>query len=487
MNFVEAIKKENNMTRTDNGAKALKSTESSLVDLFGTIGAFRTRSESDILNEFYKGFSEDNLLATRMLFYARDIREGLGERRTFRVILKDMAMNYPDIVRKNLYLISEYGRWDDLFELFDTPIEEDMIELIKKQLINDAKSKTPSLLAKWMKSENASSKQSVRMAKRLRKSLEMTSKEYRQMLSFFRKEIGDGVVEVKMSKEQFDKIDYSKVCSKAMANYRTAFYTRDLDRFEDYIESLKKGETKINAGAIFPYEIFEKIGIAGYGTRLERYDPILEAQWKALPNYVEGKNNILIMADTSGSMTGRPMATALSLAVYFAERNHGMFKDKFITFSQTPSFVELKGDTLFGKTQHIPAIVANTNLYSAFKLILDTAVNNDLPQEDIPKALVVISDMEFDHQVMNTTQYNTLFDSIRQEFNDNGYEIPNVVFWNVDARSSHYQVNSKYKGVQLASGASPSVFKTLVQNIGKNPYEAMTQVLNQERYQNVTI
>lgn len=486
MNFVEAIEKETNMVRTENGAQAFKSTNSSLVDLFGTIGSLRTRNDFDIIKSFYNGFSEDKLLAMKMLFYARNIRGGLGERRTFKVILKELGSNYPEIIKKNLELIPQFGRWDDLFELIGTPVEKDVFALIKHQLDLDLNSDTPSIMAKWLKSENTSSEESRKIAKLTRKMLGLSPKEYRKILTKLRAKID--VVEVKMSDNRFNEIIYPNVTSKAMANYRTAFYKHDEERFELYVDSLKKGESKINSGTLYPYEIFEKMGLRGCN-RLS-HDAVLQAQWDALPNYIAGENNVLVMADTSGSMTsnnGRPMATSISLAVYFAERNKGIFKDVFMTFSSSPSFVRLKGEKLYQKVQNIPSIVQNTNLQRAFELILTTAIQNNLPQEEMPKALVVISDMEFDQGTYECSRYNTLFDSLVDKYNQNGYDMPNVVFWNVNARNSYYQTHSQYNGVQLASGSSPSVFKSLVDNIGKTPYQAMLDVLNAEEYSKIKI
>jgi hypothetical protein len=218
---------------------------------------------------------------------------------------------------------------------------------------------------------------------------------------------------------------------------------------------------------------------------VNHYAKVLEEQWKPLPNYIEGENNVLVMADTSGSMQGRPMATSVGLAIYFAERNHGVFKDVFMTFSSRPSFVQLKGNTLYEKIKCIPSIVENTNLEAAFKLILDTAIRNNLTAEDMPKSLIVISDMEFDRQ--SNKNHSTWHDAMVSMYNNHGYEMPNIIYWNVDSRNNVFQVTSEYKGVQLASGQSPSVFKSILNNIGKTPYEAMVSVLNDPIYDCITV
>lgn len=488
-NFVNALRNEDNFTFTENGATALKSTYSSLVDLFGSIGAFRSRTDNEIIDAFSKAFAEDKLLATKMAFYARDIRGGLGERRVFRIILGFLAKVYPEIAKKNLKHIPTFGRFDDLYEFVGTEVESTMWDIIREQWETDVQNmkenKSVSLLSKWLKSVNTSSKESSRLGKLTADKLGLSEKEYRKTLSALRKYLD--VVEVKMSGNEWTSINYPAVPSRAMTIYRDAFKKHDEEGFSAYIDKVSKGEEKINASTLFPYDILEKMAGGHFNLRVN-YDKVLEEQWKALPNYIEGENNVLIMADTSGSMSGRPMATSVGLAMYFAERNHGVFKDVFMTFSSRPSFVQLKGSTVYERIRCIPSIVENTNLQAAFELILRTAINNNLTAEDMPKSLVVISDMEFDSA---TGYYSsdrwTFYESMRKMYADKGYEIPNVIFWNVDSRHDVFQATSDYKGVQLASGQSPSVFKSILKNIGKTPYEAMVDVLNDPRYDCITI
>jgi len=491
--FVSALKQENNYTLTENGAVALKSTNSSLVDLFGQIGAMRPRTASEIEAAFSKAFAEDKLLATKMAFYARNIRGGLGERRAARVIFNFLAKVHPDVMRKNIQYVPLFGRYDDLYEFVGTPVENDMWALIKEQwsldIDNMNNNKPISLLAKWLKSVNTSSDESNRLGKLTAKNLGLSEKEYRKTLSALRRYLD--VTEVKMSHNQWSDINYAGVPSRAMSIYRNAFRKHDEERFNAYIESVSKGEAKINATTLFPYDIIEKMGMSfdwsGDCFKANNYDKVLEEQWKALPNYIEGENNVLIMADTSGSMMGRPMATSVGLAIYFAERNKGVFKDVFMTFSSRPSFIQLKGNTLYEKIQCVPSIVENTNLEAAFRLILDTAINNNLTADDMPKSLVVITDMEFDGATYGSSRHETFYESMANMYRQHGYEIPNVIFWNVNSRHNVFQVTSKYKGVQLASGQSPSVFKSILNNIGKTPYEAMLSVLNDPMYDCITV
>ena len=496
--FISLLQKEYGITYTENGATALRTTSSSLLDLFGTIGSLRCRDEMEIERLFSAAFHEDPLLATKMAFYARNIRGGLGERRTFRVILKYLATLHSDIVIKNLDAIALFGRYDDFYTLVGTPVEKEMWLYLKNQfeldLLHLEQHEPITLLAKWLKSVNASSTETNRLGKLTAKNFGLSVPIYRKTLTKLRKALD--VTEVKMSANAWTDIIYSTVPSRAMAIYRNAFSSHDEAGFNAYIEALEKGETKINSATLYPYDIFEKMGlIFSYGSNsgshfsFTNYDPILEAQWKALPNYVEEGSNILVMADTSGSMTcmnSRPLYSAIGLATYFAERNTGAFKDVFMTFSQSPSLISLKGDTLYDKIKNIPSIVANTNLEAAFNLILKVAVTNHLSPNELPKALVIISDMEFDYAT-NAQAGFTFYDSMVQKFAGYHYTMPNIIFWNVNSRHDIFQTNCKYKGVQLASGQSPSVFKSILANIDKTPYEAMINILNDKIYDCITI
>ena len=484
--FVNALKRESNITTTENGMQCLKSTTSALVDLFGTIGALRSRSDDEIIQKFVKAFCEDRLLATKMSFYARDIRYGgLGERRIPRVIWKYMANNYSDIVNKNIALIPKFGRWDDLYCLIDTPCESKMWETIRSQWTVDNDNmragKPISIMSKWLPSVNASSKTTVANGKRTATALGLSYATYRKALSKFRAYLS--VVETMMSSNKWGNIDYEGVPSKAMNNYRSAFAKHDNERFSAYLADVSAGETKINSSTLFPYDIAEK-----YMYHSNRWcNPVLEEQWKALPNYVVNDDNILIMADVSGSMWGRPMATSVGLAIYFAERTHGAFANSFMTFSSTPELVQLQGNNLMEKINNAMSAHwgMNTNIKAAFDLVLKTAVNHHVPKNDMPKAIVIISDMNFDACAIRGGW--DFYTQMKNDFANAGYDIPNIVFWNVDSRNDAYHAVSKYEGVQLMSGESASVFKTMLENIGTTPYQAMLNVLNSEVYNDITV
>lgn len=492
--FLNGLEKQSNYTLTENEAVALKSTESALVDAFGRIGALRKAEDSDIEAIFSKAFAEDPLLATKMAFYARDIRGGLGERRVFRIILNYLATIRPEIVDKNIHFIPHFGRWDDLYALINTPVEDRMWEFVFSQLKADLykyhRVEEVSLLAKWLKSVDASSKETRKLGKLTAKKLGLTEKQYRKTLSKLRNHID--VVERKMSKNQWENIVYPSVPSRAMSIYRKAFARQDPVRFIKFIQDVKAGKSEIKSGTLYPYDILEKMELDfdSFALNTEyfhacNYDEVLEEQWKALPNYITEENNVLIMADTSASMIGRPLYTSIGLAIYFAERNKGPFHNKFVTFSAEPSFIKLQGDTLYDKVKCIPHIVSNTNLEKAFNLILDTAIVNELAQEEMPKALIVISDMEFDRQTMDSDM--TWHEAMEEKFEKCGYNLPNIIYWNVDSRHETFHAVSDRRGVQLASGQSPSIFQMVINNIDKTPYEAMVEILNSPRYECITI
>ena len=332
-----------------------------------------------------------------------------------------------------------------------------------------------SLLAKWMPSINASSEHTQALAHRFVKALNTTPREYRKNLSALRKYID--VTEVKMSANKWTDIDYKTVPSNAMANYGSAFARHDYDGFSRYMDAVKSGDVKINAATLYPYNVIETLE---KGNR-----DVAEAQWNALPNYVEGDNNFLIMADVSGSMMGRPMHTSVGLAIYFAERNHGAFANKFMTFTDIPRIVDVTGDNLFDKycsvTDHVGY---NTNLEAAFDAILSTAVRTKCPQADLPKALVIVSDMEIDRWGGGEL---TFTDEMRKRFADAGYEMPKLVYWNVDSRKDTFLASKNDPNAILVSGQSASTFKNLIEGIDLSAFEIMVQTLNDPRYDCVVV
>jgi len=501
MNFAEAIKNETKWTRTENGAIALNTTGTGCLDLFGTIGALRKADEARITSLFEEAYKENPLLATKILFYARDIRgdketTGLGERRVFRIILKYAALHHPECIRPNLDLIGVYGRYDDLYELIGTPLEDDMWSAMKKQFEEDKtnleKGNVISLLAKWIKTADASSEKTRKLGIKTAIKLGYNVFEFKRIVRAMRKHLR--VVEGLMSTNQWDKITYSEVPSRAMMIYRNAFKKHDEERFNQFAQKAVTGEAKINSGTLYPYDILRNYASNGYWTRNyydgSRLNPteenILQAQWDQLPNYVEEGTNAIVIADTSGSMYGRPMDTAVSLAIYFAQRNVGAYSGLWMNFSSRPSYQTIKGKTLKQILSNIDYgnWSGSTNCAAAFELILDTAIKNHVPVNEMPKSLIIISDMEFD---WCDGQNWSFYEEMRARFAQYGYEIPTVVFWNCESRHDVFHADASRKGVVLVSGQSAGTFKNLIGAIGMTPVEFMNKTVLSKRYEPVTV
>lgn len=497
MNFANAVKNNTNIKYTENGAVAYSTTGKALIDLFAQIGALRPRTEREISEKYAAAFAADPLLATKMLFYAGNIRGGLGERRTFRICLKWLARNQADIVIKNIGLIPYFNRWDSLFVLIDTPAEKEMWKVIYDQLCEDmanarksiqnGKKESISLLAKWMPSETASSAETRKLAHKCMTNLGLTPRTYRKMLTALRKHLR--VVEASMSAKEWEAIQYAQVPSYAMKNYRKAFAKHDPEGFTAYKNSLVKGEAKINASTLFPYDLVAQYTHKyGYWGNSFPVDDIVEAQWKALPNYVQGENNILIMADVSGSMSGRPMETSIGLATYFAQRATSFYHNLYLTFTDEPHFVELReGATLAECVAKVAStdVGYSTNLHKAFRLILKTAVDNKVAPEEMPKALVVISDMEIDYYFRYPSKLDFV-ETVKAEFKKFNYQCPKLVMWNVQARNDTFL--SKNEDVLFVSGQSPSVFRELCTNLdGKTSWDLMIETLSNKMYDCIKI
>lgn len=489
-----------NRSISENGSIGFKSTLCPLVDLNFKVSSFRRMGKEEIEKEFLESYVNDPLLALTWLFFVRDIREGLGERKAFRAcvsyIVKYIESNkLEDRLNDVFSLIVEYGRCDDLYSFVDTKYEKEMFAFMKSTLLSDLKAfeehKPNTLMFKWVKSEHCSSKESKALAKKTREAFKMTPKEYRQFVSNGRKQLD--IVESKMCAKEWKSIDYSKVPSKASLIYRLAFLKNDKTRYNEYLESLKKGESKINVGALYPYEI-----VSRYDCKY-KVDTTLEESWKSLVNkYREGLlkdfEGTLVVADGSGSMTSRvgsgtisALDVANSLAILFSQCNKGEFKDTYITFSSMPQFVYLGDDKVTLKDKLDIAKrhdeCSNTNIEKTFELVLNCAISNNLKQEDMPKNILVISDMEFDEGTCGDTSI-ALFESLKKRFEEARYKLPRLVFWNVCSRTNTIPLTQNENGVALVSGFSPNI-ATMVMSSKLDPQEVLLETLNQERYNKV--
>ena len=495
--MLNMLKKETNKTRTENGAMTFRTTASDCLDLFSRIGAMRNACDEEIIDSFARAYIEDPDLAMKILFFARDIRGGLGERRVFRVIMKWLAGFRGVSVEKNIDKIAEFGRYDDMLDLMETGCAEAVFAQIRKQLDEDLKAadrgKGVSLLSKWLPSVNASNRETVKKAKAIARALGMTDAQYRKTLSSLRAEIR--IIENNLREKDYS-FDYARQPSRAMFKYRQAFLRNDETRYLEYLDQVERGEKMMHTGALMPYDIIAPIVKWEYCLDQLRGNcvPVSEEQrralqvsWNALEDFTDGRNALAII-DSSGSMYGYgtpiPEAVAISLGIYFAERNTGAFRNHFITFSEHPQLVELKGRDIVDKTLYCESFneIGNTDLQKVFELLLETAKKNGLPQNELPEALYIITDMEFDHCTRGADLTN--FEYARNLFETNGYKLPQVVFWNVQSRNTQVPVKMNEQGVVLVSGCTPRLF-SMITSGEYSPYDFMMEVIGSQRYADI--
>ena len=487
----DTIDRASNISVTENGAIGYKTSGKALVDFNFAVSSMRKETEMKVLSSFKKVFEENPEVALRYIFFLRDVRGGLGERRTFRICFKWILDNYYAQVKHLLKLIPEFGRWDDLWYIMDEnkKAEKEVAKIISEQLDSDMKNavdgKSISLLAKWLPSVKTRNKFKQSVLNKILSMTGMERKEYSKKLSFLRAYLQ--IVERKMSKNEWEEIDYEKVPSRANLIYNSAFLRHDESRRRNFLAAVNCGEKKINSSVVYPYEI-----VCRYGSNPLKTRDDLEAMWKSLPD-TEGDGSTLVVCDGSGSMYctrvdgfAHCSDVANSLAVYFSEHASGEFKDKYITFSTRPKLVDLSEcDSLAGKLRVIykQNEVANTNIEAVFDLILRTAIEYNMSQKDMPKNILVLSDMEFD----SCTQSNrgrlssALFDTISERYAEYGYKLPRLVFWNIFSRTNTIPVKENEMGVALVSGFSTNSMKMVLS--GKlDPYEVILEAIYNKRY-----
>lgn len=502
MNFTDLIEDELNYTGTENGAVALRSTKSDLLDAFSTLATFRKTDEETIIKTFNLAYAEDKELAMKLLFYVRDIRGGQGERRVFRVIMNYLAKNKPEVVIKNLDNFAFYGRYDDLLCLLDTPVEREVLDLIKETLKADVKSVNnggaPSLMAKWLPSANNGVKNTRNVALKIVNGLNMSEREYRKTLSKLRRALD--LVEIKIAENRYEEIDFSKLPSKAQMIYRELFMRKAEECYTAYLKELMLGKAKINAGTLIPVDIVSKI-MNGNVSPANRYS--YEAMWQSLPNWFEGRNETgICVVDVSGSMYGVPREVAISLGLYCADKCNGPFKNRFITFSSRPKLVKVQGEDIVDKIYNMRRADwdINTDFNKVLELILDTAIKNNCSQSDIPNKLYVISDMQFDY----AGGRDTLHRDWVEKFAEHGYTMPAIVYWNVrTSNCGMFQEDKNGINVAMVGGFSPVLFRNVidgteyVEEVNEkgevvkkqkiDPMTVMLSTLQNERYDRVTV
>lgn len=508
-NFMNAMKMElnNEKTFTSNGAVAYKTSGKELLDFNFAVSAMRNEF-NEIIKQKYSGvYFEDPLVAVKFLFWLRDCRGGNGERKIFRACLEWLAENKPNVAMALIGLVPEYGRWDDLWVLLDTDLRDDVVEFVRKKLEEDMElsmsGKPISLLEKWMPSINTSSAVTKRYAKILCEGLALSERGYRKTLSKLREYLD--VVERKMTAKEWSEIDYSKVPSQANIKYSNAFLRNDEERRREFLASLVKGETKINAGTLQPHEIVSKYtnSTCGWSSAVKPYDEALEQLWKALPDVT--LNNTLVVRDGSGSMTGgygtkvRPLDVATALTIYMADHNTGIWKDKFITFSANPQMIDLSNcETLHDKLVQTYSHddCENTDIEKVMMLVLNTAKRNHLSQDEMPGRIVICSDMQFDsccvvYDRSTRTRWGypvshyadeTLFETIAKRYKDAGYLMPKICFWNLSGSiNGTIPMQQNELGVVLASGFSVQIMKMFMSG-ETDPYKVLLETINSERY-----
>lgn len=533
MSYLDTLSKEASATRTLNGARTYSTSSDACLDLFAVAGGMRGKREQELVRLFDRAYIENPELAMKLLFYIRDIRGGLGEREIFRTLIRHVAKTWRDSARKNVALIAEYGRYDDLLCLMGTPAQKEVVRVISAQLEKDKKALAAreqscteegrgaqascgaqtqagaqaqaqgdaqaqesasahiSLLAKWMPSINASSARTRGQAKVMARALGLKEVEYRKLLAGLRAAIS--LTECRLTSRKVDNVNYETVPAGALLKYRAAFERHDGERFGDYLTEAIMDEKKIHCDTLYPYELVRPFINAMPHSWFRTYTPqevpgedILDLMWDRMGAEVAGQNAIAVI-DTSGSMYCTwgghlmPAVVSQSLGLYFAERCKGTFHNRFITFESQPHLIEVHGATLRDKLRYIQSAPwgGSTNLEAVFDLILRTAIEERAPQEDMPATLYIISDMEFNVAMRDPDK--SVYENAKTKFEAHGYAMPAVVFQNVNSWQMQTPVRAHTKGTALASGAGTNNFKYKFDgNI--TPMDHMLRVLNGPRY-----
>ena len=466
--FVDAMRTDD--VTTTNGMPAHSSTLDMCLDLFSSVGGMRGQEKQSVINLFVKAFDENPLTAMKILFWTRDVRGGAGERQIFKDIVEYLANTRPNVLSKNVALIPEYGRWDDMFVLFGTSVED-----VALTVVTDALKSGNQLCAKWCPRPNTKNAKDKAVVSAIRKRMKLTPKEYRKLLV-----INTDVVEQLMCANNWTAVEYQKLPSKAMADYASAFRKRDALRYDEYLDLVESGEVKINTGAVYPYNVLNMLRNGDMKAA--------NTMWKNLPDYMEGNNERVIpVVDVSGSMDcpagGNPSITcmdvAISLGLYISERNIGDFKDAFITFSAQPKLQYLKGNLNERYNQLGSAEWGmNTNLEAVFELILDKAKASNLSETEMPTMVLILSDMQFDSGVRYNGNAQTM---ISKQYEANGYKMPKVVYWNISDYGNK-PAQEHQSGAAMVSGFSPSLLKSLLSGEDLSPLSVMMKVIGNSRY-----
>lgn len=496
MSYLESLDRDASIARTLNGAKTYSGSGDACLDFFAVAGGMRYRKKQDQIILFDRAYIENPELAMKLLFHIRDIRGGMGEREMFRTLLHHVALSWPESARKNVRYIAEFGRYDDLLCLFDTPAETETVAVIREQLQRDRLALEErrngnadariSLLAKWLPSCNTSSYRTRRKAVKVMKALGMDQKSYRKMLSALR--ANTCITERYLSRREPEKITYHAVPAGTMFKYRKAFERRDAERYEGYLRHVEQGKETIHSGTLFPYELLRPFFNRGWFIEGSQQDGnrVLDVLWAHLGAEVK-QDNAISVVDTSGSMycawNGGPMPALFSqaLGLYLAEHCTGPFHNLVITFESKPHLMKVPGGTLPEKLRYMQSLPwgGSTDLEAVFMLILNAAVDSGASQEEMPGTIYIFSDMEFNQAVRDSK--STVFESAKAMFEEFGYQLPAVVFHNVNSWQMQVPVRKNTRGAALVSGQSTANFSHPT-SVNTTPMGHMLQILNSRRY-----
>lgn len=526
MSFKHAVNHSNsyapsNMTSTANGAPALKSTKNPILDFFFMAGSLRNKDFNEYRAQFDAAFSFDERLTMQLVLWLRDVRGGAGERETTRKVLKHMEEFYKDAALKMIPVLAEFGRWDDLLIFSDKDCKQ-----LAYKTISDALRAGNGLAAKWMPRiyklkkvqvqkeikgtgitgtfakpatkfvkvvdrnsiSNKNRQHNNAIARELMSFMGLNERQYRKLLSSL-----TSVVETQMCNDDWANIDYNHVPSVASARYVNAFKRHDEMGYEQYLSDLAEGKSKVNASAIFPYDVMKNMVPSRMGKPTAEQVKLSIAQWDSLPNYIE-EAKVLPMVDTSGSMTcsagGTDMScmfVAVSLGLYIADKQNGAFKDLWLNFSTKPQLFELKGNNIAQKAYDLYNNYSGydywsrtTNIGRAFDKVLEVAVKNNISPEDMPEKLIVFSDMEFNDSTGSWGK--SPYQHAKAKFEKAGYKLPHVVFWNLNARPGNNPVSSTDYGVSMVSGFSSNILKSILSVKSVDPVQTMLETIDVERY-----
>ena len=513
--YAEAKKTQNkskdNMMLTENGAVVYSSIGSEMVDFEFSVNSLRNKSKEEIYDKIKKAYAENPELTTKMIFQIGDVREGKGERHIFDACLDFLANEHPKILRELLPLIPEYTRWDHAIRLATNKnpmIAKTARKFVADQIAEDKKNlangKSISLCAKWMPSIQSKKQEDRKLALKMESVLGLDHQGYRKLLSQLREKLN--IIEKKLSQKKVEEIDFSKMSSKQMLKYSDKMKEVRGEDFDKYLDKVASGEETLNAGVLTPADVVHKYTSNDSWYRsIKVYDKAIEAMWDNLKDTIKDSADTIVVRDGSGSMTTAVsrkskmscLEVATALSVYCAERMNGDLKDKFITFSSKPEIVDMSHlSTLHDKLelcyQHNDC--SNTNLEKTFDLLLNTLKNGHIPQEEAPKNILILSDMEFDEATAsrygdygNHDRFKPLFDSIREKWDEAGYKIPTLVFWQLNVERAPVPEVDNELGIVYVSGyTTDNLDMVLSGELSKfTPERQLEMILSKERYDKV--